>query len=526
MVTQEILTNEEGRKKLLEGARKLASAVEVTLGSKGRNVIIDRGEGQTPHITKDGVTVARSITPSDNVEAMGSKIILDAANKTVLLAGDGTSSATILAYAMIEKGFEVVKDSKVNATEVKNGIDKAVKLAVEKIKELSKPIEENDETELRNIARISANNDIETGDIVADAIIQVGKYGSVSVETSKGSETKIKKVEGLQFDSGFKSPLFINNRVRGECVLYDVQIFLYDNKITSVQDILPVAEYCVKENKALLVIAEDIDGEALSTLLMNSHSGRLKSCAIPFGRIMFGTFDDIAAITGAKIISYERGEKASDAPVSCLGYAAKVVVTQGSTIIIDGIGQAEDIEARKLEVQAKIEDAPDGYVLENLKMRLAKLNNGVAVIEVGGFSKVEIDEKKDRIDDAIHATQAAIEEGYVAGGGTTLLHCVSAIEKGDYKRDEVYGKDIVLYALSCPFKAILNNGGILDMVDKELRYGDGIDVNRGEWVDLFKEGIIDPAKVVRVALENAGSVAAIFVTTQCVVYNVPDPIMG
>lgn len=523
MITQKTLLGAEGREKLLAGAHELAQAVAVTLGAKGRNVIIDRGEGQTPQITKDGVTVARSITPTDTVRAMGSRILLDAANKTVFAAGDGTTTATVLAYSMIRDGFKAIDSPGVNATAVKTGIEKATKACVQRIKELAKPVESEDT--LRNIARISANNDEKIGDIVAEAIIAVGRHGGVTVETSRDSETRVRRVEGLEFDGGWKSPLFINNTVRGEVVLHNCHVLLYDNLLGKAQDILPVAEHCVKEQKQLLVICEDIDGEALATLLMNSHNRKLPSCAISFGRIMFGVLDDIASVTGAKIVSKERGDKLPQIGVKSLGYAKKIVVGNSKTTIYDGGGNREDIDLRAAEVMAKIEEEPEGYVKENLKNRLAKLKNGVAIIEVGGMSQVEISEKKDRIDDAIHATQAANEEGFVAGGGTTFIQCVDAVEAVKYTGDERLGGEIVKYALQEPYDTILINGG-MKATKAPNQYGTGIDINTGEQVNLFEAGIIDPAKVVRVALENAASVAGTFITTECVVYNIPDDLLG
>lgn len=534
MITQETLLGADGRAKLLAGAQKLAEAVAVTLGAKGRNVIIDRGEGQIPHITKDGVTVARAITPTDPIQAMGSRILLDAANKTVFAAGDGTTTATVLAYDMIASGFEDMDNKDANATQIKTGIEKAIKIAVEKIQELARPVD--NDTVLRQIATISANNDETIGKIVSDAIIAVGKNGGVTVETSRDSETRIRKVEGLEFDGGWKSPLFITNTVKGECVLQNTYVLMYDAPITRVQEIIAVAEHCVKEKKSLLLIAEDVETEALATLLSNHHSKQLPSCAIAFGRIMFGVFDDIAAVTGAKIVSKERGDKLEKMGIQSLGYARKVIIGSGKTTIYDGGGDKEVIQSRIAEVQTKLEETPDGYVKENLKTRLAKLSNGVAIIEVGGMSQVEINEKKDRIDDAINATRAANEEGFVAGGGTTFLQCIEAVNSGNYIGDEIIGAKIVAYALEEPFHIILENAGIeiVDFVKVEGNtkgmlsqpYGIGINVNTGKTVDMFESGIIDPAKVLRVALENAGSVAGTFITTECVVYNIPDPLLG
>lgn len=520
----------DGRAKLLAGAQKLAEAVAVTLGAKGRNVIIDRGEGQMPHITKDGVTVARAITPTDAIQAMGSHILLDAANKTVFAAGDGTTTATILAYDMIASGFSAMQDKNVNATQIKTGIEKAVRIAVGKIQGLAKPVDSD--TVLRQIATISANNDEAIGKIVSDAIIAVGKNGGVTVETSRDSETRIRKVEGLEFDGGWKSPLFITNTVKGECVLQNVYILMYDAQITRVQEIISVAEHCVKEKKSLLLIAEDVETEALATLLSNHHSKQLQSCAIAFGRIMFGVFDDIAAVTGAKIVSKERGDKLEKLGIQSLGYAKKVVIGSGKTTIYDGSGDKEVIQSRIVEVRTKLEETPDGYVKENLKTRLAKLSNGVAIIEVGGMSQVEINEKKDRIDDAINATRAANEEGFVAGGGSTFLQCIESVRDAEYIGDERIGGDVVVNALQQPFITILKNGGIepIDIVEiknyKPFLYGQGVNVSTGKTVNMFESGIIDPAKVLRVALENAGSVAGTFITTECVVYNIPDSLLG
>jgi len=519
-----IISGADGRKKLTNGVNILADAVKVTLGAKGRNVIIDKTYG-SPHITKDGVTVARAIQLADPIENMGAALVKEVANNTVDASGDGTTTATVLTQAIINAGIKAV-ESGCNPMDLKKGIDKATEAVVAYIKSISKSIDNNDL--LKQIASISANNDNYIGDLIAQAVNKVGRDGLITVEESRGHETTISVVEGMKIDRGYVSPHFVTDNAKNEAVLDNPLILIYDNKISVAKEILHILEQVAQQNRPLLVICEDLDGEALATLVINKLQGSLKACAIKcpdFGDNRKYTMDDIATLTGGTYISVEKGMKLETVDVSMLGSADKITISKDNCIVVGGKGDKTLIENRCNEIKSQIEAADNDYEKETLKTRLSKLNNGVAVLSIGGFTETEIKEKKDRIDDALCATRSAVEEGFVAGGGVAYLSSIKNTKVVVGNEDENRGANILFNALKIPFTQILSNGGIeassylVEILNGE--YGTGFNVKTNKIENMFESGIIDPTKVVRVALENAASIASIFLTTECVISEIP-----
>jgi chaperonin GroEL len=528
IMAKQLLFNEEGRRKLLAGVEQISRAVKVTLGPKGRNVLLDKKFG-APTVTKDGVSVAKEIELSDPYENMGAQLLKEVATKTNDVAGDGTTTATVLAYALVKKGLESVSAG-MTPIELKRGIDKAVEIAVEEIKKNSKDIKEKEE--ISNVASISANNDVEIGKTIADAMDKVGKDGVITVEESKTMETSIEFVEGMQFDRGYISAYFVTDRDTMTSVYEDAYILIHDKKISSMKDMLPLLEKIVQNGKPLLIIAEDVDGEALSTLVLNSLRGTLRACAVKapgFGDRRKAMLEDIAILTGGTVITEELGLKLENTDLSQLGKAKTIKIDKDNTTIINGAGKEKDIKDRIAQIKAQIADTTSDYDREKLQERLAKLAGGVAVINVGAATEVELKEKKHRVEDALSATRAAIEEGIVPGGGLALIQAIPVLEKADlskYTRDEGVGFQIVKRALEEPIRQIAENAGldagIIADKAKHEKAGIGFDAAKEEWVDMVKAGIIDPAKVTRSALQHAASIASLLLTTECAITDLPE----
>ncbi len=517
---------EEARKKVLEGVNILADAVKVTLGPKGRNVILDKSFG-SPLITKDGVTVAKEIELEDKFENMGAQLIKEVASKTSDEAGDGTTTATVLAQAIIKEGVKVVAAG-ANPMDVKRGIDKAVEKVVEKLKSLSK--ETKDKKEIAQVGTISANNDKEIGEIIAEAMEKVGKEGVITVEEAKGMETTLEIVEGMQFDRGYLSPYFVTDPERMECVLEDAFVLIHDKKISNMKDLLPILEQIAKAGRPFLLIAEDVEGEALATLVVNKLRGTLQCCAVKapgFGDRRKAMLQDIAILTGGQVISEELGLKLENATLNDLGRAKRITVDKDNTTIVDGAGKKEDIEARIQQIRAQIEETTSDYDREKLQERLAKLVGGVAVISVGAATETEMKEKKARVEDAMNATKAAVEEGIVPGGGVSLLRCMDALDEIEVENeDQRIGINIIKKALEAPFRQIVTNAGLdASLLLEKVKNADetkGFDAAKGELVDMMEAGIIDPTKVERLALQNAASVAGLMITTECLITDKPE----
>ena len=512
----------EARNLLKSGVDQLADAVKVTLGPKGRNVIIDKKFG-APHITKDGVSVAKEIELEDQFENMGAQLIKEVASKTGDAAGDGTTTATVLAQAIIGVGLKNVTAG-ANPMDLKRGIDKAVAKVVESIKSQSEEIGD-DYTKIENVARISANNDEEIGKLIAEAMKTVKKEGVITVEEAKGTDTTVDVVEGMQFDRGFISPYFMNNTEKMTCEMDQPAILIYDKKISNLQDLLPVLEPVAKQGRSLLIIAEDVESQALATLVLNSMRGSLKICAVKapgFGDRRKEMLKDIAILTGGVVISEEVGLTLENATLEMLGRADKVVVSKENTTIVDGAGDKEAIAQRVQTIKAQIETTTSEYDKEKLQERLAKLAGGVAVLHVGAASEVEMKEKKDRVDDALCATRAAMAEGIVPGGGVTYIRAISSLEgmKGE-NDDETIGIEIIKRAIEEPLRQIVANAGkegaVVVQKVKEGAKDFGYNARTDVYEDFFAAGVIDPAKVTRVALENAASIAGMFLTTECVI---------
>ncbi|MBE6332749.1 MAG: chaperonin GroEL [Bacteroidales bacterium] len=520
--------NTESRDLLKSGVDQLANAVKVTLGPKGRNVIIDKKFG-APHITKDGVSVAKEIELEDPFENMGAQLIKEVASKTGDSAGDGTTTATVLAQSIIGVGLKNVTAG-ANPMDLKRGIDKAVAKVVESIKAQSEEIGD-DYTKIENVARISANNDEEIGKLIADAMKTVQKEGVITVEEAKGTDTTVDVVEGMQFDRGYISPYFMNNADKMTCELDQPAILIYDKKISNLQDLLPVLEPVAKSGQPLLIIAEDVDSQALATLVLNSMRGSLKICAVKapgFGDRRKEMLQDIATLTGGIVISEEVGLKLENATVEMLGHADKVVVSKENTTIVDGAGDKEAIAQRVQTIKAQIEKTTSDYDREKLQERLAKLAGGVAVLHVGAASEVEMKEKKDRVDDALCATRAAMAEGIIPGGGVAYIRATAELEglKGE-NDDEQLGIEIVKRAIEEPMRQIVANAGkegaVIVQKVKEGKGDFGYNARTDSYENFLKAGVIDPAKVARVALENAASIAGMFLTTECVIADKPAP---
>lgn len=526
-MAKQVKYNVEARDALKRGVDTLANAVKVTLGPRGRNVIIEKKFG-SPAITKDGVTVAKEIELKDALENMGAQMVKEVASKTADQAGDGTTTATVLAQAIIAPGLKSVAAG-ANPMDLKRGIDKAVATVVESLKDQSQAVGE-DYSKIKQVATISANNDEVIGALIAEAMEKVGKDGVITVEEAKGTETEVKTVEGMQFDRGYLSPYFVTNTEKMEAELENPYILIYDKKISNMKELLPILEKQVQTGKPLLIIAEDLDGEALATLVVNKIRGSLKVAAVKapgFGDRRKAMLEDIAILTGGTVISEERGFKLENADLSYLGQAEKVVVDKDNTTIINGSGNPEDIKARINQIKAQIETTTSDYDREKLQERLAKLAGGVAVLYVGAATEVEMKEKKDRVDDALHATRAAVEEGIVAGGGVAFIRASEALKdlKGA-NEDENIGIEIVKRAIEEPLRQICNNAGIEGAIVvqkvKEGKADFGYNARTGAYEHLIGAGVIDPTKVSRVALENAASIASMLLTTEVVLADEPE----
>jgi chaperonin GroEL len=518
--------SEEARKRLEKGVNKLADAVKVTLGPRGRNVVIDKKWG-APTITKDGVTVAREIELEDAYENMGAQLAKEVATKTNDVAGDGTTTATVLAQAMVKEGLRNVAAG-ANPMELKRGIDKAVERIVEEIASQAREIETQDE--IAQIAAISANNDPEVGRVLADAMDKVGKDGVITVEESQTFGMELDFVEGMQFDKGFISPYMVTDPERMEVVFEDPYVLIANQKISAVQDLLPVLEKVMQGGRPLVIIAEDIEGEALATLVVNKIRGTFQSAAVKapgFGERRKAMLQDIAILTGGQVISEEVGLKLENTTVDLLGRARKIVITKDDTTIVEGAGSDDDIKGRINQIKAEIDNTDSDWDREKLQERLAKLSGGVAVVKVGAATETELKEVKHRIEDALSATRAAVEEGIVAGGGTSLLQAEQGLEKLDLDGDQATGAKIIRHALSSPLYWIANNAGMEGSVVVErvrgMEAGSGLNALTGEYEDLIKAGIIDPAKVTRSALQNAASIAGLLLTTEALVADKPEP---
>ena len=526
-MSKQVRYNVEARDALKRGVDILANAVKVTLGPKGRHVIIDKKFG-SPAITKDGVTVAKEIELKDPIENMGAQMLKEVASKTADIAGDGTTTATVLAQAIVTAGIKNVAAG-ANPMDLKRGIDKAVRVVVENLKSQKQDVGD-DFSKIKQVASISANNDEVIGEMIADAMKKVGTSGVITVEEAKGTETEVKTVEGMQFDRGYLSPYFVTNSDKMEVELENPYILIYDKKISSMKELLPILEKQVQTGKPLLIIAEDLDGEALATLVVNKIRGSLKVAAVKapgFGDRRKAMLEDIAVLTGGTVISEERGYKLESADLSMLGQAEKISIDKDNTTIIDGIGDSETIKARIGEIRSQIETTTSDYDKEKLQERLAKLSGGVAVLYIGAASEVEMKEKKDRVDDALHATRAAVEEGIVAGGGVAFIRAVAALTdlRGD-NDDENTGIQIIRRAIEEPLRQICENAGIEgSIIVQKVKEGTGdfgYNARTDKFENLIAAGVIDPTKVGRVALENAASIAAMLLTTECVLADDPE----
>ena len=518
----------EAREGLKRGIDALANAVKVTLGPKGRNVIISKSFG-SPQVTKDGVSVAKEIELEDALENMGAQMVKEVASKTNDLAGDGTTTATVLAQAIVKEGLKNVA-SGANPMDLKRGIDKAVVKIVEHLAKQAKEVGSSSE-KIKQVASISANNDETIGELIAQAFEKVGKEGVITVEEAKGTDTYVDVVEGMQFDRGYLSPYFVTDSEKMVAELDRPYILLYDKKISTMKDLLPVLEPVAQSGKPLLIIAEDIDGEALATLVVNKLRGTLRIAAVKapgFGDRRKAMLEDIAILTGGTVIAEERGFTLENATIDMLGTAERVAIDKDNTTIVNGAGKSEDIKARAAQIKAQIENTTSDYDREKLQERLAKLSGGVAVLYIGAASEVEMKEKKDRVDDALHATRAAVEEGIVAGGGIALIRAKSALAKiKPVNADEETGIKIILKALEAPLRTIVENAGvegsvIVSKVLESSREAFGYNAKSGQYTDMFRAGIIDPKKVTRVALENAASVAGMILTTECALVDIKD----
>ena len=517
----------EGRARLQAGVNKLANAVKVTLGPKGRNVIIDKKFG-APTITKDGVTVAKEIELRDPIENMGAQLVKEVASKTADQAGDGTTTATVLAQAIYTAGSKNVAAG-ANPMDLKRGIDKAVIAVVANLKAQSKKIENN--SEIAQVGTISANNDAEIGKMIADAMDKVGKEGVITVEEARGTETEVKTVEGMQFDRGYLSPYFVTNPEKMEVEFESPYVLIYDKKVSTMKELLPVLEQVLQTGKPLVIISEDVDGEALATLVVNKLRGSLKIAAVKapgFGDRRKAMLEDIATLTGGTVISEEQGYKLENATLEYLGTAEKIIIDKDNTTIVNGKGEKTAIQSRIAQIKAQMETTTSDYDKEKLQERLAKLSGGVAILYIGASTEVEMKEKKDRVDDALHATRAAVEEGVVPGGGVALVRAIEALAAVDtHNADERTGVNIIRTALESPLRTIVANaGGEGSVVVQKVREGKGdfgYNAREDRYENLVAAGIIDPTKVTRLALENAASIAGLLLTTEAVISDEPEP---
>ncbi|MFZ3055198.1 MAG: chaperonin GroEL [Smithella sp.] len=520
-----LLYDEEARKSMLKGVNTLADAVKVTLGPKGRNVIIDKSYG-SPTVTKDGVTVAKEIELEDKFENMGAQMVKEVASKTSDVAGDGTTTATLLAQAIYREGVKAVAAGS-NPMDIKRGIDKAVDAVVNELSKMSKPTK--DQKEIAQVGTISANNDETIGNIIAGAMDKVGKEGVITVEEAKGLETELEIVEGMQFDRGYLSPYFVTNADKMLVALEDVLILIYEKKISGMKDLLPILEQIAKMGRPLLIIAEDIEGEALATLVVNKIRGTIHVAAVKapgFGDRRKAMLEDIAILTGGKMISEDMGYKLENVKIEDLGRAKKITVDKDNTTIIDGAGKKADLEGRVKQIRAQIEETTSDYDREKLQERLAKLVGGVAVIKVGAATETEMKEKKARVEDALHATRAAVEEGIVPGGGVAYLRTLPVLAKLTLEGDEQIGVNIIKKAIEEPIKMIACNAGLEGSIVvekvKEKKGAFGFNARTDVYEDMIAAGVIDPTKVTRFALQNAASVAALLLTTQCMIADKPE----
>jgi len=526
MAAKEVKFSVDARDRMLRGVDILANAVKVTLGPKGRNVVLDKSFG-APRITKDGVTVAKEVELEDKFENMGAQMVREVASKTSDIAGDGTTTATVLAAAIVREGSKAVAAG-MNPMDLKRGIDLAVETVVEELKKNSKKVTSN--AEIAQVGTISANGDKEIGDYLAKAMEKVGNEGVITVEEAKSLETELDVVEGMQFDRGYISPYFITNADKMRVEMEDPYILINEKKLSALNELLPLLEAVVQTGKPLLIVAEDVEGEALATLVVNKLRGGLKVAAVKapgFGDRRKAMLQDIAVLTGGQAISEDLGIKLENVTLAMLGKAKKVMIDKENTTIVNGAGKKKDIEDRITQIKAQIEETTSDYDREKLQERLAKLAGGVAVIRVGGATEVEVKERKDRVDDAMHATRAAVEEGVLPGGGVALLRATEALKRvKTHNEDQKHGVEIVRKALQAPARQIATNAGedgsvIVGKILENSAYGFGFDAQAGEYVDLVKKGIIDPTKVVRQALQGASSVAGLLITTEAMVAELP-----
>jgi chaperonin GroEL len=526
MAAKQLIFDEQARQALLKGVQKLSRAVVATLGPKGRNVVIDKKFG-SPTVTKDGVTVAKEIELEDAYENMGAQMVREVASKTSDAAGDGTTTATVLAEAIYREGLKYVT-SGASPINIQRGINKAVAAAVEQLAKISKKVK--DKEEIKQVATVSANWDTTIGEIIADAMDKVGKDGTITVEEAKSIETTLDVVEGMQFDKGYSSPYFVTSAETMEAKLEDAYILNYEKKISSLKDLLPILEKVAKTSKPLLIIAEEVEGEALATLVVNKLRGTINVCAVKapgFGDRRKSMMEDIAVLTGGKCITEDLGIKLESIGLEDLGRAKSIVVDKENTTIVEGYGKSSEIQGRVNQIRRQIEETTSDYDKEKLQERLAKLAGGVAVINVGAATESEMKEKKARVEDALHATRAAVEEGIVAGGGVALIRCIAAIEvvKGD-NDDEKIGVDIIRRAVEGPLRSLAANAGVegsLIVQEVKKRKGnEGYNVATGEYEDLVKAGVVDPKKVTRSALQNAASIAGLLLTTECLITDAPE----
>ncbi len=528
-MAKQIVTGASSRQAILRGVNILADAVKITLGPKGRNAVIEKKFG-APIVTKDGVTVAKEIALPDALENMGAQMVKEVASKTSDVAGDGTTTATVLAQSIFREGVKTLAAG-ANPMALKRGIEKAVEAAVEEIKKLHRDVKGD---MIAQVGTISANNDRQIGTIIAEAMKKVGKDGVITVEESKTMETTLDVVEGMQFDRGYLSPYFVTNADRMECVLEDVRILIHEKKVSSLRDILPLLEQTTKINQPLLIISEDIDGEALATLVVNKIRGTLQCVAVKapgFGDRRKAMLEDIAILTGGKAITEDLGIKLENVALEDLGRAKRVIIDKDKTTIIEGAGKASDIEARIKQMRIQIENTDSDYDKEKLQERLAKLVGGVAVIKVGAATETELKEKKGRVEDAMHATRAAVEEGIVPGGGAAFLRCIAALNRLKLDDDEATGMAIVKRALEEPTRQIAQNAGhegaiIVNRVRDSKEDNFGFNAETGEFGDMIKAGVIDPAKVTRLALQNAASVVALMLTTEVLIADIQEVAVG
>ena len=525
MAAKQLLFDEAARHALLRGVEKLSKAVKATLGPAGRNVVLDKKFG-SPTITKDGVTVAKEIELEDPYENIGAQLVREVASKTSDIAGDGTTTATVLAESIYREGLKNVTAG-ANPTELKRGIDRAVEAIVEELASISKKVK--DKEDIRQVATVSANWDKTIGEIIADALDKVGKDGTVTVEEAKSIETSLEVVEGMQFDKGYLSPYFVTNQEDQEAVLENAYLLIHEKKISSLKDMLPLLEKVAKSGKPLLVIAEEVEGEALATLVVNKLRGTLQVCAVKapgFGDRRKAMLEDIAILTGGKMLSEDLGIKLENVTLDDLGKVKRAVVDKENTTLIEGVGKSSDIQGRVSQIKKQIEETTSDYDKEKLQERLAKLAGGVAVINVGAATETEMKEKKARVEDALHATRAAVEEGIVPGGGVALIRGQKAIEGLKLKGDQAIGAEIIRRAVEQPLRTLADNAGVEGSIVvqevKSRKGAEGYNVATGEYVDLLKAGVVDPTKVTRSALQNASSIAGLLLTTEAVVTELPE----